>query len=74
MSLHTLLDDPEGARRMGEEGTRWVTGRFSSRRLADDVTGLYRELLDRKAPRRKRARQPAKHPGRVRTESAFAIR
>src|SRR5204862_1426379 len=35
MSLHTLLDDPEGARRMGEEGTRWVTGRFSSRRLAD---------------------------------------
>jgi glycosyltransferase involved in cell wall biosynthesis len=70
MSLHTLLDDPEGARRMGEEGTRWVTGRFSSSRLADDVTGLYRELLDRKVHGRKHARQP----GRVRTESAFAIR
>jgi glycosyltransferase involved in cell wall biosynthesis len=69
MSLHTLLDDPEGARRMGEEGTRWVTGRFSSRRLADDVTGLYRELLDRKARRGKPS-----PPRRVRTESAFAIR
>ena len=25
----TLLHDPEGARRMGEEGARWVEGRFS---------------------------------------------
>jgi glycosyltransferase involved in cell wall biosynthesis len=44
----TLLQDPEGARRMGEEGARWVQGRFSDRRLADDLSGLYRELLARK--------------------------
>ena len=43
----TLLQDPEGARRMGEEGARWVEGRFSDRRLADDLTGLYGELLAR---------------------------
>ena len=48
-SLHMLLDDPEGARRMGDEGTEWVTGRFSAQRLADDLTGLYRELLARSA-------------------------
>jgi glycosyltransferase involved in cell wall biosynthesis len=48
-SLHTLLGDPEGARRMGAEGTDWVTGRFSARRLADDLTALYRELLRRRA-------------------------
>ena len=50
-SLHTLLDDPEGARRMGEEGTGWVTGRFSAARLADQLAGLYGELLDRKKTR-----------------------
>jgi glycosyltransferase involved in cell wall biosynthesis len=44
----TLLQDPEGARRMGEEGARWVQGRFSDRRLADDLSELYRELLARK--------------------------
>jgi glycosyltransferase involved in cell wall biosynthesis len=47
-SLHMLLDDLEGARRMGAEGTKWVTGRFSAQRLADDLTGLYRELLARR--------------------------
>jgi glycosyltransferase involved in cell wall biosynthesis len=49
--LLTLLDDPEGARRMGEEGARWVRHRFSEARLADDLTELYRELLARKSPR-----------------------
>ena len=49
--LHMLLDDPEGARRMGAEGTEWVTGRFSAQRLADDLTGLYRELLARRRAR-----------------------
>ncbi len=43
----TLLQDPEGARRMGEEGVRWVEGRFSDRRLADDLSGLYTDLLAR---------------------------
>lgn len=54
-SLQMLLDDPEGSLRMGAEGTEWVTGRFSARRLADDLTLLYRELLDRKAGARRRA-------------------
>ena len=43
-----LLDDVEGPRRMGEEGARWVSGRFSDRRLADDLTELYGEMLARK--------------------------
>lgn len=50
-SLQMLLDDPEGALRMGAEGTEWVTGRFSAQRLADDLTGLYRELLARRRAR-----------------------
>ncbi len=45
--LLTLLEDPEGARRMGEEGADWVRDRFSQERLADDLTGLYGELLGR---------------------------
>jgi glycosyltransferase involved in cell wall biosynthesis len=44
----TLLDDPEGAARMGEEGAGWVRDRFSDQRLADDLTALYDELLARK--------------------------
>ena len=50
-SLLTLLEDPEGARRMGEEGTGWVQGRFSATRLADQLTELYTELLARKRGR-----------------------
>lgn len=46
--LLTLVDDREGARRMGEEGARWVRDRFSERRLADDMAGLYGELIDRR--------------------------
>jgi glycosyltransferase involved in cell wall biosynthesis len=46
--LLTLLEDPEGARRMGDEGARWVRTRFSQERLADDLTRLYGELLERK--------------------------
>ncbi len=45
--LLTLLDDPEGAQRMGEEGARWVRDRFSQQRLADDIAGLYDELISR---------------------------
>jgi glycosyltransferase involved in cell wall biosynthesis len=53
--LLTLLDDPEGARRMGEEGSRWVRTRFSQDRLADDVTQLYDDLLERqRVPRTSR--------------------
>ncbi|MDH4113621.1 MAG: glycosyltransferase [Actinomycetota bacterium] len=43
----TLLQDPQGARKMGEEGADWVRDRFSQDRLADDLTGLYMELLAR---------------------------
>jgi glycosyltransferase involved in cell wall biosynthesis len=50
-SLLTLLQDPEGARRMGAEGTSWVTGRFSAARLADHLTELYAELLQRRRTR-----------------------
>jgi glycosyltransferase involved in cell wall biosynthesis len=45
--LLTLLEDPEGARKMGEEGATWVRDRFSQERLADDLTSLYGELLAR---------------------------
>jgi glycosyltransferase involved in cell wall biosynthesis len=45
--LLTLLADPHGARRMGEEGARWVQERFSQQRLADDISQLYNELLSR---------------------------
>ena len=43
-----LLEDPEGARRMGDEGARWVHDRFSDARLADELAELYGELLARK--------------------------
>jgi glycosyltransferase involved in cell wall biosynthesis len=46
----TLLDDPQGAARMGEEGARWVRDRFSDRRMADDLTELYDSLLARTGP------------------------
>lgn len=45
--LLTLLADPHGARRMGEEGARWVEKRFSQQRLADDISELYNELISR---------------------------
>ncbi|MGZ8744842.1 MAG: glycosyltransferase family 4 protein, partial [Nocardioides sp.] len=45
--LLTLLQDPQGAHKMGEEGARWVRDRFSQERLADDLTRLYGELLAR---------------------------
>ena len=48
-SLLMLLEDPEGARRMGAEGTAWVRARFSAHRLAEDVSEIYRDLLDRRA-------------------------
>jgi glycosyltransferase involved in cell wall biosynthesis len=44
-NIATLLHDPDMARRMGDAGTRWVARRFSDQRLADDVDGLYRQLL-----------------------------
>ena len=69
----TLLDDPEGARRMGEEGTAWVTGRFSARRLAEDMASLYGELLARNAPRRERAPNRPRSR-RAPSETASAIR
>jgi glycosyltransferase involved in cell wall biosynthesis len=50
-SIENLLADPEGARRMGEEGATWVRQRFSEDRLADDITALYREILERKVGR-----------------------
>ena len=49
--LITLLEDPEGARRMGAEGARWVRDRFSEERLADDLVLLYGELMARSRSR-----------------------
>jgi glycosyltransferase involved in cell wall biosynthesis len=40
-----LLDEPERARAMGEAGAAHVRDRFSRRRMADDLTALYLELL-----------------------------
>jgi len=64
-SLLALLDDPQGARRMGAEGTAWVTGRFSARRLAQDLAALYAELLDRKDHARGRPRGRVAAPAHV---------
>jgi glycosyltransferase involved in cell wall biosynthesis len=63
-NIATLLQDPDMARKMGEEGTRWVTGRYSDERLADDVDALYQYLLARKGvttrrPARRRHDVPA---------------
>ena len=44
-NLIALLEDPEGARRMGEEGATWVRGRFSDERLAGNLDALYSDLL-----------------------------
>jgi glycosyltransferase involved in cell wall biosynthesis len=40
-----LLDDPGGARRMGEAARAHVTGRFGVERLVDDLDTIYRRLL-----------------------------
>jgi glycosyltransferase involved in cell wall biosynthesis len=52
-NIAALLEDPAGAKRMGQEGAIWVRDRFGQERLADDLTALYGELLARKGlPRR----------------------
>jgi glycosyltransferase involved in cell wall biosynthesis len=43
-----LLEDSDMRRLMGSEGRAWVRERFSVDRLADDLVGLYWELLSRK--------------------------
>jgi len=40
-----LLSDPQQRRRMGENGRRTVTARYTLERLVDDVEKLYRELV-----------------------------
>ena len=53
-NITALLEDPAGARRLGEEGAIWVRDRFGQELLADDLTQLYGQLLARK-----RLREPA---------------
>jgi glycosyltransferase involved in cell wall biosynthesis len=52
-NIAALLEDPEGAKRMGEEGAIWVRDRFGQERLADHLTDLYRELVARKRANRR---------------------
>jgi len=47
-NIIALLEDPAGARRMGEDGAIWVRDRFGQERLTDDLTQLYSQLLARK--------------------------
>jgi glycosyltransferase involved in cell wall biosynthesis len=54
-NIAALLEDPEGAKRMGQEGALWVRDRFDQERLAVDLTELYGELLARKGLRRQAA-------------------
>ena len=44
----SLLDDPEGARAMGERGKARAQEHFSCERLVERTVGLYEELLDRR--------------------------
>lgn len=55
-NITALLDDPAGAKRVGQEGAIWVRDRFGQERLADHLTDLYGELLARKGVRRPTAR------------------
>jgi glycosyltransferase involved in cell wall biosynthesis len=52
-NIAALLEDPEGAKRMGEEGAIWVRDRFAQERLADHLTDLYRELVAHKRANRR---------------------
>lgn len=44
--LTTLVDDPGLRARLGAEGRKWVVERRDWARLADDVSSIYREVLD----------------------------
>ena len=44
--VSALLADPDRRRRMGDQGRRSVTARYTLDRLVDDVERLYRELLN----------------------------
>ena len=46
--ISALLDDPGRARALGEAAKRETSSRFTIERLADDLAGLYGELLARK--------------------------
>jgi glycosyltransferase involved in cell wall biosynthesis len=43
-----LLEQPETARAMGEAGRERVRSRYSAERLVEDLTCLYREILERR--------------------------
>ena len=66
----TLLDDPQGAARMGEEGADWVRDRFSDQRLADDLVELYDMLLARKGVS---ARSPVPSPSINQSDRSPAV-
>jgi len=48
-AILTLLEDKELARRMGEEGRRWVEERFSVERMVRETERVYEELLKQKS-------------------------
>lgn len=45
-AVSRLLDDPARARAMGEAARERIPARYSADRLADDLSDLYRDLLD----------------------------
>jgi glycosyltransferase involved in cell wall biosynthesis len=40
-AIDALLSDPERAKRMGEEGRRWVQDHFSHNAMVDDIEAIY---------------------------------
>ncbi|MGQ9585097.1 MAG: glycosyltransferase family 4 protein [Anaerolineae bacterium] len=44
-AIQQVLDDPALARRLGEEGFRYVAEKFDWEHITDQVAGLYRSLL-----------------------------
>jgi glycosyltransferase involved in cell wall biosynthesis len=43
-AIRTLLLDPEKARRMGAQGSQWISEHRSYDRLADQVATTYRRI------------------------------
>jgi glycosyltransferase involved in cell wall biosynthesis len=50
-AIFTILDDPSLATRMGKEGRKRISNRFSAATMVDSIEQVYRELLARKGVR-----------------------
>ncbi|MBC7225170.1 MAG: glycosyltransferase family 4 protein, partial [Anaerolineae bacterium] len=44
-ALRRVLDDPDLARRLGEDGFRHVAQKFAWERIADQMAALYRDVV-----------------------------